>query len=115
MTEDVTLGEVSRQLALLTTNFNQHRVENAEQMRVLSSQFQIALAPISEIRVRMDRAERDIAGVASKNETAVKDLGDRVDEIDDKVADVKQQAAKVAGGISVLALLASLIPWPWKH
>jgi predicted nucleic acid-binding Zn-ribbon protein len=113
--DEVTLGELSRQLSTLTTNFNQHRIENAEQMRVLSNQFQVALAPISEIRVRMERAERDIAGVALKNESSLRELTEQVDAIDERVTEVRTQAAKLAGGISVLTLLASLIPWPWKH
>lgn len=90
---ELTLGEIGRSVS---------RIELA--MAHLSNQMQMSIAPVSELKVRVERCEADINGIGSK-----------MTAISDKVDAVKTRADRAAGGVAVLAFLAGMIPWPWKR
>lgn len=124
--EDITLGEVSRQLRNLNQSFDAHRKETADNYLRLSNQMQATMGPVSEIKVRMERAEHDINALGAKRETDKRQLFERIEqldlstdkqmrELDAKVDDVKTQAARLSGGIGIIAFVLAMVPWPWKH
>jgi hypothetical protein len=91
-THDLTIGEIGRSVS---------RIESA--LTHLSGQVQMSIAPVSELKVRVERAETDINGIGTKLVT-----------LDDKIDAVKTRVNIASGGLSVLAFLSSMIPWPWK-
>lgn len=84
--DELTLGEVARSVK---------RIESA--VDGLSRQMQTALGPVSVHTAQIDAIESDMK------------------EMRGEVRDVTATANKVAGVGAVLAVLAGLIPWPWRH
>lgn len=108
MTDDITTGELSRQLSGLTSDFSAYRKEQVEATLRLTSLVQSALGPVSKVEVRIERAERDINELGQKTDA-------RFEDVDDKINTVTTRAAQVSGGIGVLAFVGSMLPWLWKR
>jgi len=108
---DVTLGEVSRQLKELSTSFALHRADTNANYRALSDKFDV----VSEVKVRIARAELDIDRLGTKVDSKHAILEREIERVDEKVDTVTTRAAQISGGISVLGFVLAAIPWPWKH
>lgn len=93
MADDLTIGEIGRSVSRIEATVTH-----------LAGQMQTAIAPVSELKVRVDRCEEDING-----------LGVKIDDVNTKIDAVKTRADRAAGGIAILAFVAGLIPWPWRR
>ena len=82
---DMTPAEIGRSLT---------RIEAA--VTSLSAQMQSALSPI---------------GVHGK---AIENLERRADDVEDDVKTVTKDANRIAGAGAILAILAGIVPWPWR-
>ena len=92
MADEPTIGEIGRSVVRIEDN-----------VKKLADQVQTAIAPVSELKTRMQRVEDD-----------VKELDGKVDRVDGKVDAVKSRADRASGGLAVMAVITSMIPWPWK-
>lgn len=90
---ELTIGEIGRSVARIELS-----VTN------LANQVQTALAPVSELKVKVERCQADING-----------LGAKLTDVDEKVEAVKARADRAAGGAAMLAFLSGFVSWLWKH
>lgn len=108
--QKVTLGEVFRLQQALAVSVE----KLASEMRVghhsLTNQMNVAIAPISEMKVRVDRCETDINGLGVKialcaTDADMKELATRLDE-------VRRRSDRIAGAAGLAALAGgSLVAW----
>jgi peptidoglycan hydrolase CwlO-like protein len=92
MTEpnDLTLGEIGRSVARIEATITS-----------LSNQVQTALAPIAEVKVKVERCEVDINA-----------LGAKITALDEKVDTVKSRNDVVSGASASLAIVGAwLVSW----
>lgn len=108
MNDDITTGELSRQLRDISSDFSTYRKEQGDAILRLTNLVQSALGPVSEVKVRIDRAERDINELGQKTDSRFEDVNDKIDT-------VTTRAAQASGGIGVLTFVGSMLPWLWKH
>lgn len=92
MADDLTIGEIGRSVARIEATVTH-----------LSNSMQTAIAPVTELKVRVDRCHEDING-----------LGAKIEVVNVKVDAVKARADRAAGAAALLAVLSSFVPWPWK-
>jgi Cu/Ag efflux pump CusA len=102
-------------------SFAQHRAETGANYRALSDKFDV----VSEVKVRIGRAELDIDRLGTKVDTKIAALereieskhGEsqrEIERVDTKVDTVTVRAAQISGGISLLGFALAMISWLWK-
>lgn len=101
--QDMTIGELSRQIRDLGVALSLQHTMQDRNMRELSERVNSVVAPVAEQRIRLTRAESDIVS-----------LDGRLDAAHTKIDNVTTQSAKLSGGISLLGFVAAIFPWPWK-
>lgn len=102
--EELTTGEIKRSLKRIEDALGILQTEVRSRHHELANQMNVALAPIAELKVRMERCEADING-----------LGKKFDELDTKIDSVQSRADRMSGAVGLAAVICTLIPWPWKH
>lgn len=94
--DDVSIGEIARAVKRLETEFASHRTESRSRFHELTNVMNTALAPISVHTIQIESQQKSIG------------------RLDDDVKAVTKDANRIAGAGAILAVLAGLIPWPWK-
>lgn len=98
MIEDraMTLGELGRRMDDLKDMFLSFQENIARQHNDLAGRMNVTLGPVSELKVKVEVAEKDINA-----------LGVKMDGILSRVTAIEVRAAAYAGGVSVLIWLAN--------
>lgn len=91
--QEMTPGEMGRSLARIETN-----------IASLSNQMLGAIAPVSEMKVKVERCQDDING-----------LGTKLTILNEKVDAVKTRADRASGGVALLAFLSGFLSWLLRH
>jgi sensor histidine kinase regulating citrate/malate metabolism len=91
-THNITIGEVARRL----DDVKGMLMDLQDRTHELSNQMNVALGPVSELRVHVQMAQKDIDNVSRK-----------CDSTNDRMRMVEIRAASLAGGISVLIWVIS--------
>ncbi len=93
MSDDLTIGEIGRSVARIEAT-----VTN------LSGQMQTAIAPVTELKVRVERCESDING-----------LGVKIENVNAKADAIKTRADRASGAAALLAFLSGFASWLVGH
>lgn len=91
----MTLSELGRRMDDLKEMFHSFKDEVSERQSMLANKMDITLGPVSELKVKVEVAEKDIDA-----------LGSKVEGIIGRVTAIEVRAAAYAGGVSVLIWLA---------
>lgn len=91
--QELTIGEIGRSVARIELS-----VTN------LANQVQTALAPVSELKVKVERCEADINGIGTK-----------LTDLDEKFDALKSRADRASGGAALLAFASGFLSWFWRH
>lgn len=91
--QEMTPGEMGRSLARIESN-----IAN------LSNQMLGAIAPVAELKVKVESCREDING-----------LGSKLTILNDKVDAVKARADKASGAAALLAFLSGFLSWLVRH
>lgn len=98
MTEDQgeSLGEIGRSMKRLEVAFAAHQTESRARFHELANKINDALAPISVHGVQIESQQQAIG------------------RLDTDMKAVTKDANRIAGAGAILAIIAGIIPWPWK-
>ena len=102
--QEITPGEIQRSLARLEVGVAELRAEVRERHHTLANEMTKAIGPISVHSVQIENQQRNL----ERHEH-------EIDAIDRDLKLVTATANRISGVGAMLAILSSLVPWPWKH
>lgn len=97
MADDLSLGEIGRSVTRIEAALVELRAEVRQRHHTLANSLTVAVAPISVHTIQIESQQKNL------------------ERLDEEVKDVTKQANIISGAGAVLAVIAGLIPWPWKH
>lgn len=95
--EQITIGEIYRLVRRTDERIEKFSEESVQRHHRLREDMQPMVRAITELQTEMKAAKEDIG------------------ELNDDMKNVRRDAAFLSGGISLGALLLSVIGWPWGH
>lgn len=98
MTDDQgkTIGEIGRGMERLERAFEELTAEVRERHHIIANRVDSVVVPVSTLQLRMTSAENNLL------------------RLDTEVKAVTRDANRIAGAGALMAILAGIIPWPWK-
>ncbi len=100
-----TIGEVSRTLRRLEISMDRHQQDTQRRFGDLANSMQVALSPISEFRVHIDNARKDIDLLWSDYRKAESDHVTQIDALKERQRLMELRAAAVSGGVAVIMFI----------
>jgi chromosome segregation ATPase len=105
MTEqDITIGEIGRAVARMEQAFAESRESHHRQIQATNH-------ALGELSKKMDTYIGPVAVLEKQAASAEQ----AIERLDGEMKAVSAQAARVSAAGSLLAFIAALIPWSWKH
>jgi archaellum component FlaC len=102
--ESFSQGEIQRSLARLEKGLTELTAEVRERHHALREVINVQLGPISAHTIQIESQQK-----------AIERLDDDMNALALDVKAVTKDANRIAGAGAILAVLAGVVPWPWRR